>query len=422
MKRTDVTRTIEAVWRIESARLIASLMRYVRDLGRAEELAQDALVAALQEWPRSGIPENPAAWLMTTARHRAIDQLRRAQRTPGIHAQVSHELEMEQEDSATAFEEAADEEIGDELLRLIFMACHPLLSTEARTALTLRVVAGLSTAEIARAFLVAEPTIAQRIVRAKRSLREAEVPFELPRGAALAQRLSSVLEVIYLVFNEGYSATAGEEWMRPELCEEALRLARILAGLAPEESEVLGLLALMELQASRLRARTAADGTPLRLNEQQRGKWDPLLIGRGLEALARAESLGGAPGPYLLQAGIAACHARAPDAADTDWRRIATLYRELAALTQSPVVELNRAVAVAMAEGPDAGLAITERLEAEGRLAAYHLLPSVRADLLERLGRFAEAQRQFERAAGLTRNARERALLEGRAQACAGKS
>ena len=422
MKRTDVTRTIEAVWRIESARLIASLMRYVRDLGRAEELAQDALVAALQEWPRSGIPENPAAWLMTTARHRAIDQLRRAQRTPGIHAQVSHELEMEQEDSATAFEQAADEGIGDELLRLIFMACHPLLSTEARTALTLRVVAGLSTAEIARAFLVAEPTIAQRIVRAKRSLREAEVPFELPRGAALAQRLSSVLEVIYLVFNEGYSATAGEEWMRPELCEEALRLARILAGLAPEESEVLGLLALMELQASRLRARTAADGTPLRLNEQQRGKWDPLLIGRGLEALARAESLGGAPGPYLLQAGIAACHARAPEAADTDWRRIATLYRELAALTQSPVVELNRAVAVAMAEGPDAGLAITERLEAEGRLAAYHLLPSVRADLLERLGRFAEAHRQFERAAGLTRNARERALLEGRAQACAGKS
>ena len=422
MKTTDVTRTIEAVWRIESARLIASLMRYVRDLGRAEELAQDALVAALQEWPRSGIPENPAAWLMTTARHRAIDQLRRAQRTPGIHAQVSHELEMEQEGSATAFEQAADEGIGDELLRLIFMACHPLLSTEARTALTLRVVAGLSTAEIARAFLVAEPTIAQRIVRAKRSLREAEVPFELPRGAALAQRLSSVLEVIYLVFNEGYSATAGEEWMRPELCEEALRLARILAGLAPEESEVLGLLALMELQASRLRARTAADGTPLRLNEQQRGKWDPLLIGRGLEALARAESLGGAPGPYLLQAGIAACHARAPDAADTDWRRIATLYRELAALTQSPVVELNRAVAVAMAEGPDAGLAITERLEAEGRLAAYHLLPSVRADLLERLGRFAEAHRQFERAAGLTRNARERALLEGRAQACAGKS
>ena len=422
MKTTDVTRTIEAVWRIESARLIASLMRYVRDLGRAEELAQDALVAALQEWPRSGIPENPAAWLMTTARHRAIDQLRRAQRTPGIHAQVSHELEMEQEDSASAFEQAADEEIGDELLRLIFMACHPLLSTEARTALTLRVVAGLSTAEIARAFLVAEPTIAQRIVRAKRSLREAEVPFELPRGAALAQRLSSVLEVIYLVFNEGYSATAGEEWMRPELCEEALRLARILAGLAPEESEVLGLLALMELQASRLRARTAADGTPLRLNEQQRGKWDPLLIGRGLEALARAESLGGVPGPYLLQAGIAACHARASDATDTDWTRIAALYAELARLTQSPVVELNRAVAVAMAEGPDAGLAITERLEAEGRLAAYHLLPSVRADLLERLGRFAEAHRQFERAAALTRNARERALLEGRAQACAGKS
>jgi RNA polymerase sigma-70 factor, ECF subfamily len=417
----DVTRTIEAVWRIESARVIASLTRWVRDLGRAEELAQDALVAALQDWPRSGIPDNPAAWLMTTARHRAIDQLRHAQRTPGAHALVAHELEMEQEDSAAGSEQAADDQIGDELLRLIFMACHPLLSTEARTALTLRVVAGLSSAEIARAFLVSEPTVAQRIVRAKRTLREAQVPFELPRGAELSQRLSSVLEVIYLVFNEGYAATAGEEWMRPELCEEALRLGRILAGLAPHESEVLGLLALMELQASRLRARTGADGAPLRLHEQQRARWDQLLIRRGLAALARAESLGGTPGPYRLQAGIAACHARALLAADTDWVRIAALYHELAQLTGSPVVELNRAVAVAMAEGALAGLAITERLEADGRLAAYHLLPSVRADLLERLGRFTEAQRQFERAAALTRNARERALLTARAAACAGK-
>jgi RNA polymerase sigma factor (sigma-70 family) len=421
MTTADVTRTIEAVWRIESARLIAALTRRVRDLGRAEELAQDALVAALQEWPRSGIPHNPAAWLMTTARNRAIDQLRHEQRTPAAHALVAHELEMEEEDRAAGAEEEADDQIGDELLRLIFMACHPLLSTEARTALTLRVVAGLSSAEIARAFLQSEPTIAQRIVRAKRTLREAQVPFELPRGAALAQRLGSVLEVIYLIFNEGYAATSGEEWMRPELCEEALRLGRILAGLAPAESEVLGLLALMELQASRLRARTAPDGAPLRLHQQQRAQWDRLLIHRGLAALARAESLGASPGPYLLQAGIAACHARAPEAADTDWTRIAALYRELAQLTRSPVVELNRAVAVAMAEGPQAGLAITEQLEADGRLAAYHLLPSVRADLLERLGRFGEAQRQFERAAALTRNARERELLQARAQACAHK-
>jgi RNA polymerase sigma-70 factor, ECF subfamily len=418
MALTDVHRTIDAVWRIEAARLIAALTRRVRDVGLAEELAQDALVSALEEWPRSGIPDKPAAWLMATARNRAIDQLRRARVRDGKYALLGHELEMEQEFSGGTVEGAADEIIGDDLLRLIFLACHPLLSTEARTALTLRLVGGLTTAEIARAFLVSEPTIAQRIVRAKRTLRESEVPFELPHGPELAARLSSVLEVIYLVFNEGYSATAGEDWMRPALCEEALRIGRILAELAPLESEVHGLVALMEIQASRLRARTGAAGEPVLLMQQNRGQWDALLIHRGLLALARGEALGGAHGPYLLQAAIAACHARAGAASETDWVRITALYDELARLTASPVVELNRAVAVAMAYGPAAGLELADRLAAEGRLATYHLLPSVRADLLARLGRYAEARGEFERAAQLTHNARERALLQDRAADC----
>ena len=413
MALTDVHRTIDAVWRIEAARLIAALTRRVRDVGLAEELAQDALVSALEEWPRSGIPDNPAAWLMATARNRAIDQLRRARVRDGKYALLGHELEMEQQFSGGTVEGAADEMIGDDLLRLIFLACHPLLSTEARTALTLRLIGGLTTAEIARAFLVSEPTIAQRIVRAKRTLRESEVPFELPHGPELAARLSSVLEVIYLIFNEGYSATAGEDWMRPALCEEALRIGRILAELAPLESEVHGLVALMEIQASRLRARTGAAGEPVLLMQQNRGQWDALLIQRGLLALARGEALGAAHGPYLLQAAIAACHARAGAASETDWVRITALYDELARLTASPVVELNRAVAVAMAYGPAAGLELADRLAAEGRLASYHLLPSVRADLLARLGRYAEARGEFERAAQLTHNARERALLRG---------
>ena len=419
MALTDVHRTIEAVWRIEAARLIAALTRRVRDVGLAEELAQDALVSALEEWPRSGIPDNPAAWLMATARNRGIDQLRRARVRAGKYALLGHELEMEQGLSGDAVEGAVDASIGDDLLRLIFMACHPLLSTEARTALTLRLIGGLTTTEIARAFLVSEPTIAQRIVRAKRTLRESAVPFELPQGAELAARLSSVLEVIYLIFNEGYSATAGADWMRPALCEEALRIGRILAELAPAESEVHGLVALMEIQASRLRARTGAAGEPVLLMQQNRGQWDALLIQRGLLALARGEGLGGTHGPYLLQATIAACHARAGAPSETDWVRITALYDQLARLTGSPVVELNRAVAVAMAYGPAAGLELADRLAAEGRLASYHLLPSVRADLLARLGRFAEARGQFERAAQLTHNARERALLQERAADCA---
>ena len=419
MALTDVHRTIDAVWRIEAARLIAALTRRVRDVGLAEELAQDALVSALEEWPRSGIPDNPAAWLMATARNRAIDQLRRARVRDGKYALLGHELEMEQEFSGGTVEGAADEIIGDDLLRLIFLACHPLLSTEARTALTLRLIGGLTTAEIARAFLVSEPTIAQRIVRAKRTLRESEVPFELPHGPELARRLSSVLEVIYLIFNEGYSATAGEDWMRPALCEEALRIGRILAELAPLESEVHGLVALMEIQASRLRARSGAAGEPVLLMQQNRGQWDALLIHRGLLALARGEALGAAHGPYLLQAAIAACHARAGAASETDWVRITALYDELARLTASPVVELNRAVAVAMAYGPAAGLELADRLAADGRLATYHLLPSVRADLLARLGRYAEARGEFERAAQLTHNGRERALLQARAADCA---
>ena len=419
MTVTETHRAIEAVWRIESARLIASLARRVRDVGLAEELAQDALVSALEVWPVSGIPENPGAWLITAARNRAIDQLRRRRMLETKHALLGHELEMEQQFSADAVQASAQDEIGDDLLRLIFIACHPLLSTQARTALTLKLIGGLTTAEIARAYLVPEPTIAQRIVRAKRALNAAQVPFELPPRAELHERLSSVLEVIYLIFNEGYSATAGEDWIRPGLCEEALRIGRILAELAPGESEVHGLVALMEMQASRLRARVGAHGEPVLLMEQNRAQWDRLLIHRGLLALARGEALGESRGPYLLQAAIAACHARAAEASETDWVNITVLYDELARNVHSPVTELNRAVAVAMAYGPAAGLALTDELVAGGELEAYHLLPSVRADLLSRLGRYSEARLEFEHAAELTRNARERALLERRAAACA---
>ncbi|HEY2276669.1 MAG TPA: RNA polymerase sigma factor [Steroidobacteraceae bacterium] len=417
MKATDVQRTIDAVWRIESAKLIAALARLTRDVGVAEELAQDALVIALEQWPRTGIPDNPAAWLMTAARNRALDRLRHQRMRASKHEAIGAELEMDQEHS-DGVEAAADDEIGDDLLRLIFTACHPLLPTEARTALTLRLLGGLSTAEIARAFLVPEPTIAQRIVRAKRALSEAGVAFEIPRGEELRRRLSSVLEVIYLVFNEGYSATAGSDWMRPALCEEALRIGRILAALAPGESEAHGLVALMEIQASRIRARTRADGEPVLLLDQNRALWDRLLIHRGLLALARGEALGETRGPYLLQAAIAACHARAATAQETDWVHITTLYDELVRLTPTPVVELNRAVAVAMAYGPAAGLELADRLEAEGRLKSYHLLPSVRGDLLAKLGRYAEARGEFERAARLTHNARESRLLLDRAAAC----
>jgi RNA polymerase sigma factor (sigma-70 family) len=417
MKATDVQRTIDAVWRIESAKLIAALARLTRDVGIAEELAQDALVTALEQWPRTGIPDNPGAWLMTTARNRAFDRLRHLRMQASKHAAISAELEMDEEHSDSVAAAAADE-IGDDLLRLIFTACHPLLPTESRTALTLRLIGGLTTAEIARAFLVPEPTIAQRIVRAKRALSEAGVPFEIPRGAELRERLASVLEVIYLVFNEGYSATAGSDWMRPALCEEALRIGRILVALAPGESEAHGLVALMEIQASRIRARTRADGEPVLLLEQNRALWDRLLIHRGLMALARGEALGEGRGPYLLQAAIAACHARAATAQDTDWVNITTLYDELVRLTPTPVIELNRAVAVAMAYGPAAGLELADRLEAAGRLKSYHLLPSVRGDLLAKLGRYAEARGEFERAARLTHNARESRLLLDRAAAC----
>ncbi|HYL01746.1 MAG TPA: RNA polymerase sigma factor [Steroidobacteraceae bacterium] len=417
MKATDVRRTIDAVWRIESAKLIAVLARLTRDVGVAEELAQDALVTALEQWPRTGIPDNPGAWLMTTARNRAFDRLRHRRMQASKHEALSAELEMDQEHS-DGVETAADDEIGDDLLRLMFTACHPLLPTEARTALTLRLLGGLTTAEIARAFLVPEPTIAQRIVRAKRALSEAGVAFEIPRGEELRRRLSSVLEVIYLVFNEGYSATAGSDWMRPSLCEEALRIGRILAALAPGESEAHGLVALMEIQASRIRARTRADGEPVLLLDQNRALWDRLLIHRGLIALARGEALGESRGPYLLQAAIAACHARAATAQETDWVNITTLYDELVRLTPTPVVELNRAVAVSMAYGPAAGLELADRLEAEGRLKSYHLLPSVRGDLLAKLGRYPEARGEFERAARLTHNARESRLLLDRAAAC----
>ena len=419
MTATDTHRAIDAVWRIEAPRLIAGLARMLRDVGLAEELAQDALVTALERWPESGVPDNPGAWLMATAKNRAIDRLRRRKLLERKHEELGRELEIQQELAAPDLDAALDDDIGDDLLRLIFTACHPVLSTEARVALTLRMLGGLTTEEIARAFLVPEPTIAQRIVRAKRTLAEARVPFEVPRGAELAGRLESVLEVIYLVFNEGYAATAGDDWMRPALCDEALRLGRILAALAPAEPEVHGLVALMEIQASRAGARTGPSGEPILLLDQDRTRWDRLLIGRGLAALARCEALGGADGLYALQAAIAACHARAPTGPETDWARIAALYEALARVAPSPVVELNRAVALSMAFGPAAGLAVVDRLTAEPSLARYHLLPSVRGDLLVKLGRTAEARAEFERAASLTRNGRERALLLDRAAACA---
>ena len=408
---SDAHRAIDAVWRIESARLIAGLTRIVRDVGLAEDLAQDALVAALERWPECGIPDNPGAWLMATAKHRAIDALRRDKRLERKHEELGHELEARQEGAAPDLDAALDNPVGDDLLRLVFISCHPVLSTEARVALTLRLLGGLTTPEIARAFLVPESTVAQRIVRAKRTLAEAHVPFEMPRKTELAARLSSVLEVIYLVFNEGYSATAGDDWVRPALCEDALRLGRILAELMPREPEVHGLVALMEIQASRLRARVTPSGAPILLLDQNRAQWDQLLIRRGLAALERVEALGGALGPYALQAAIAACHARAHTAEETDWTRITALYDALAQLAPSPVVELNRAVAYAMAFGPAAGLEIVDALAAEPALRQYHLLPSVRGDLLAKLGRFEEARREIERAAALTRNTKERDLL-----------
>jgi RNA polymerase sigma factor (sigma-70 family) len=416
---TDINRTIEAVWRIESARLIAGIARIVRDVGLAEDLAQDALVAALEQWPKSGVPDNPGAWLMATAKHRAIDQLRRGTLLQRKHEQLGHELEAQQEMAVPDLDAALDDHVGDDLLRLVFISCHPVLSTEAQVALTLRLLGGLTTEEIARAFLVPEPTIAQRIVRAKRTLADARVPFEVPRGAEFAARLSSVLQVIYLVFNEGYSATAGDDWMRPELCQDALRLGRILTGLVPAEPEVHGLVALMEIQASRSRARVGPNGEPVLLLDQDRARWDHVLVRRGLAALARAEHLGGAEGPYALQAAIAACHARARTGDETDWARIATLYETLARVTPSPIVELNRAVAIGMAFGPAAGLALVDTIAGEAALKNYHLLPSVRGDFLAKLGRSEEARDEFERAASLTRNVRERDLLLGRAAACA---
>jgi RNA polymerase sigma factor (sigma-70 family) len=415
---SDVQRAIDAVWRIESARLIAGLARMTGDVGVAEDLAQDALVAALERWPESGVPDNPGAWLMATAKHRAIDQLRRGKMVERKHNLLGYELEDRQEGAVTELDSALDDDIGDDLLRLIFTACHPVLSTDARVALTLRLLGGLTTEEIARAFLVAEPTVAQRIVRAKRTLAEARVPFEVPRGSELAGRLASVLEVIYLIFNEGYTATAGTYWMRPALCEDAIRLGRILAELVPGESEVHGLVALMEIQASRARARVGPSGEAVLLMDQDRTRWDRLLIRRGLTALERAEALGGTLGPYALQAAIAACHARAATPEATDWQRIAALYEALAQLAPSPVVELNRAVAIGMAFGPAAGLELTDALLSEPALKGYHLLPGVRADLLSKLGRFAEAKAEFERAAAMTRNERERDLLLGRAEAC----
>jgi RNA polymerase sigma factor (sigma-70 family) len=416
---TDTHRAIDAVWRIESARIIAGLARMLRDVGLAEELAQDALVAALEQWPQSGIPDNPGAWLMAAAKHRAIDRLRRGKLLERKHGEISRELQAQQEMAVANLENAIDDDIGDDLLRLVFTACHPVLSSEGRVALTLRLLGGLTTDEIARAFLVPEPTVAQRIVRAKRTLAEAHVPFEVPRGNDRAARLSSVLEVIYLVFNEGYTATAGNDWLRPALCEDALRLGRILAELVPNEPEVHGLVALMEIQASRSRARVGPSGEPILLLDQDRSTWDQLLIRRGLAALDRAEKLASARGPYTLQAAIAACHARARTPEETDWPHIVALYESLAQLTPSPIVELNRAVAVAMASGPAAGLELLDTLATEPSLKSYHLLPSVRGDFLFKLGRFADAQAEFARAASLTRNARERELLLARAQSCA---
>ena len=419
MTATDTHAAIDAVWRIESARLIAGIARIVRDVGIAEELAQDALVAALQQWPESGIPHNPGAWLMGTAKHRAIDYLRRNKRLEAKHEIIGRELEKRQGAAAEAIENAMDDDVGDDLLRLIFTACHPVLSAEAQAALTLRLLGGLTTDEIARAFLTREPTIAQRIVRAKRTLAEAKVPFEVPRGEEFTGRLASVLSVIYLIFNEGYTATAGDHWMRPELCHDALRLGRILAELTPDEAEVHGLVALMEIQASRLNARVSASGEPILLLDQNRARWDQLLIRRGFTALARAEQTAHAPGPYMLQAAIAACHARARTAEDTDWTRIVELYGGLAEISPSPIVELNRAVAVGMAAGPAAALALVDALREEPALQNYHLLWSVRGDLLVKLGRNAEARREFERAASLTENAREKELMISRAYNCA---
>lgn len=419
MSTSPTHRAIDAVWRIESARVIAGLARMLRDLDLAEELAQDALVAALETWPRDGVPDNPGAWLMTTAKRRAIDRLRRVQLLDRKHEELARELEEAHEDRRARDEDALDHDIDDDLLRLVFVSCHPVLSMDARVALTLRLLCGLTTDEIARAFLTSEPTVAQRIVRAKRTLAEADVAFEVPRGDELQERLASVLGVVYLVFNEGYSATSGDDWTRPALCEEALRLGRMLAALAPREPDVHGLIALMEIQASRLHARLGKDGAPVLLLEQDRSRWDRLLIQRGLEALSRAERLGGAFGPYALQAAIAACHARATTADATDWTRIATLYAALARIAPSPVVELNRAVAISMATGPASALPLVDRLLDEPAMKQYHLLPSVRGDLLFKLERREEARAEFERAAALTRNAREQALLLARARDCA---
>jgi RNA polymerase sigma-70 factor (ECF subfamily) len=422
MRAADTHRAIEAVFRIEQARLIAGLTRVTRDVGLGEELAQDALVAALEQWPKSGIPDKPGAWLMAAAKHRAIDLFRRNALATKKHAELGYELELEQ-DTPPDLDEALDDPVGDDLLRLIFISCHPILSPEARAALTLRLLGGLTAGEIARAFLVPEPAIQQRIVRAKRTLAESRVPFEVPRGEELAARLASVLGVVYLIFNEGYAATAGDDWMRPQLCEEALRLGRILAELARDEPEVQGLVALMEIQASRFDTRTGPSGEPILLLDQNRARWDQLLIRRGLAALDRAEALargaGRASGPYVLQAAIAACHARARTAQETDWARIVGLYGALGEIAPSPIVELNRAVALAMLFGPEAGLEIVDALNAEPVLKTYHLLPSVRGDLLRKLGRLGEARAEFERAAGLTRNERERKLLLDRAASCA---
>jgi RNA polymerase sigma factor (sigma-70 family) len=417
MATSDAHRAIDAVWRIESARLIAGLTRIVRDVGLAEDLAQDALIIALEKWPETGVPDNPGAWLMAIAKRRAIDSLRRDKLLERKHSEIGYEADALQSSPVDELDEALDDNVGDDLLRLVFISCHPVLSTEAQVALTLRLLGGLTTDEIARAFLVPEPTIAQRIVRAKRTLSDAKAPFEVPRGEEFSARLASVLQVIYLVFNEGYSATAGDDWIRPSLCEDALRLGRILAELVPDETEVHGLVALMELQASRMHARVNREGVPILLLDQDRGRWDQLLIRRGLAALSRAESLGGKSGPYALQAAIAACHARARSADETDWNRIASLYDELAHVVPSPVVELNRAVAHSMAFGPAAGLVLVDALVAEPSLKGYHLLPSVRGDLLSKLGRYSEARDEMKRAASLTQNARERELLLNRAAA-----
>jgi RNA polymerase sigma-70 factor (ECF subfamily) len=412
---TETHRGIESVWRIESARLIAGLARITRDIGLAEDLAQDALIAALEQWPHEGVPRNPGAWLMTTAKRRALDRLRRDKVADRSHAEIGRDLQAQQM-APPDVDRALDDDIGDDLLRLIFTACHPVLSSEARVALSLRLLGGLTTEEIARAYLVPEATIAQRIVRAKRTLAEKKIPFEVPRAEELAERLASVLGVIYLIFNEGYSATAGDDWLRPELCEDALRLGRILAELMPKEAEVHGLVALMEIQASRTAARVGPSGEPILLMDQNRARWDQMLIRRGLAALERAGRLGGARGPYALQAAIAACHARARTPGETDWAQIAGLYGVLSEVTPSPVVELNRAMAVGMAFGPAAGLSVADALAASGSLEGYHRLPSVRAELLFQLGRLAEARDEFERAASLTRNAREREMLLDRAR------